>query len=123
MQKKLLFATLAAVALMGAGCAKQSTVPTDKSKDVATPAAGEPILIGVVGPLSGDAAVYGEPAKNITEMAIEEINAAGGINGRPLKGIYEDGKCNPKDGATAGQKLISQDKVCLLYTSPSPRDH
>lgn len=73
-----------------------------------------PIKIGYVGPLSGDAAAYGETERNVTEMAVNEINAAGGIDGRNLEVIYEDGKCNGKDATSALQKLISVDSVSIV---------
>ena len=51
-----------------------------------------PIKIGFIGPLSGDGAVYGEPIKNSIDLAVGEINKAGGVNGRPVQMIFEDGK-------------------------------
>jgi branched-chain amino acid transport system substrate-binding protein len=47
-------------------------------------------------------------------MAVEEINSIGGINGRKIEVIYEDGKCNGKDAVTAAQKLINIDKVKII---------
>ncbi len=70
-----------------------------------------PVKVGVVLPLSGDAAVYGEPARNIYRMAVEEINAKGGVKGQDIELVIEDGKCNGKDAASAAQKLINVDKV------------
>ncbi len=69
------------------------------------------IKIGFIAPLTGDAAVYGEPGRNTVALATEEINKAGGINGRMLEVIYEDGKCNGQDAANAAQKLVNVDKV------------
>jgi len=74
-------------------------------------ASGEPIKIGFIGPLTGDAAVYGEPGRDITKLAVKEINDAGGVNGRPLEVIFEDGKCAGPTAVSAAQKLISVDKV------------
>ena len=70
-----------------------------------------PIKIGFIAPLTGDADVYGEPVRNGAQLAVEEINRAGGINGRPIEMVYEDGKCNGKDAAGAARKLTSIDKV------------
>ena len=72
------------------------------------------IKIGFVGPLTGDAAVYGITEKNATEMALAQVNSAGGINGRQLQVIYEDGKGTGKDATTAAQKLISVDGVKFI---------
>lgn len=78
------------------------------------PASGEPIKIGYIGPLTGDAGVYGETEKNAIDLAVTEVNNNGGINGRPLEIIYEDGKCNGKDAITAAQKLIAVDSVKII---------
>ena len=72
---------------------------------------GQTIKIGVIGPFTGDASAYGEPLRNVVALAIEEVNAAGGVSGALLEAIYEDGKCNGKDAANAMQKLANVDKV------------
>lgn len=70
--------------------------------------------IGVMYPLTGDGAAYGLPIQRATKIAIDEINAKGGVNGRKLEAIYEDSKCNPKDGNAAAQKLVNIDKVKVI---------
>ena len=70
--------------------------------------------IGVMLALTGDAATYGLPEQSVIQIAIDEINSNGGINGKKLIPIYEDGKCNPKDGNSAAQKLINVDKVKVI---------
>src|SRR4051812_8479329 len=70
---------------------------------------GSTIKIGVILPLTGDAASYGEPARNGFELAREEINSAGGVNGKSLEFIYEDGRCNGTDAVNAGEKLVNAD--------------
>ncbi|MBI4167751.1 MAG: ABC transporter substrate-binding protein, partial [Candidatus Aenigmarchaeota archaeon] len=75
------------------------------------PYAKTQLKIGFLGPLTGDAAVYGLPAQNMVALAAEEINAQGGI---VMEIIYEDGKCNGKDGATSMQKLVNVDKVKVV---------
>lgn len=72
-----------------------------------------PIKIGFVGPLTGDAAVYGTDERNAVTLAVEEINRTG-TSGRQIEVIYEDGKCSGKDAATAVQKLINIDKVKII---------
>ncbi|KKS70222.1 MAG: Extracellular ligand-binding receptor [Candidatus Magasanikbacteria bacterium GW2011_GWE2_42_7] len=84
------------------------------SKGPSEPVSTEPIKIGFIGPLTGDAATYGVDEKNATALAVEEINNAGGIKGRSLEVIYEDGKCSGKDAATAAQKLINIDGVKII---------
>ena len=73
-----------------------------------------PIKIGMIGPLTGDAAVYGEVLRDVVKLAVEEINADGGINGRQVEGIYEDGKCSGAGAASAMQKLVNADKVKIV---------
>ncbi|MBU4285130.1 ABC transporter substrate-binding protein [Patescibacteria group bacterium] len=72
------------------------------------------IKIGFIGPLTGDVASYGQSEKNAVKLAISEINLKGGINGKKVEVIYEDGKCNGKEAATAAQKLINIDKVKII---------
>ncbi|MEK6874199.1 MAG: penicillin-binding protein activator [Nanoarchaeota archaeon] len=73
------------------------------------------IVIGAMFPLSGDAASYGEPLSRQLLLTINEINAAGGVNGRPLELKLEDSKCNAKDAATAASKLINVDGVKVIF--------
>lgn len=73
-----------------------------------------PIKIGVVGPFTGDGATYGVPARDAVKLAADEINAKGGIKGRQVKLVMEDGKCDGKSASLAAQKLISVDKVQVI---------
>lgn len=97
-----------------AGYALLGSQPAMPVEEVAAPVAAQPIKIGFMGPLSGDFAAYGEPMRNIVDIAISEINAAGGVNGAQLIPIYEDTKCNDKDATTAAQKLVSVDGVKVI---------
>ncbi|MBW2990233.1 ABC transporter substrate-binding protein [Candidatus Woesearchaeota archaeon] len=74
----------------------------------------KPVKIGFLGPLSGDAAGVGQNSRAAVEIAVNEINNAGGINGRPLEVIYEDSRCNAKDAVTAAQKLVNIDGVVAI---------
>lgn len=73
-----------------------------------------PIVLGAMTPLSGEAVVYGEGQRQIIDLAVEEINTAGGVNGHQLQLIWEDDKCSPQDGTTATQKLVEVDKVKFI---------
>jgi branched-chain amino acid transport system substrate-binding protein len=75
---------------------------------------GEPIKIGFIGPMTGDAAEIGLRTKDAVELAVNEINDGGGINGRRLEVVYEDGRCNSKDAADAANKLVNVDKVQVI---------
>lgn len=74
----------------------------------------EPIKLGFIGPLSGDAVSYGAPMKNAVALAVDEINNAGGIYGKSIEMIYEDGKCKGKDAANSASKLIHADNVKFI---------
>jgi branched-chain amino acid transport system substrate-binding protein len=76
--------------------------------------APEEIKIGWIGPLSGDVAFYGRAIKNATDLAIEEINSAGGVKGRKIRVLYEDVQMNPKAGTAALTKLITVHKVPVV---------
>lgn len=73
-----------------------------------------PIKIGVALPLTGEAAAYGEASIGGAQLAVKEINDAGGINGRMIELIIEDDTCAPAGGATAVQKLVEANKVTAL---------
>ena len=73
-----------------------------------------PIKIGAVISLTGPAAFWSESAKNAAEIAVSEINSAGGVKGRPLQIIYEDSQTNPAKGVSSFQKLVSVDKVDVI---------
>jgi ABC-type branched-subunit amino acid transport system substrate-binding protein len=72
------------------------------------------IVIGTHQDLSGPIKVWGVPVSNGMKMAVEEINAAGGINGRKLKLILEDNGYDPKKAVLATQKMIERDKVFAM---------
>lgn len=72
------------------------------------------IVIGGVGPVSGEAATFGQSTKEGCELAVEEWNAAGGLLGKKIKLIYQDDKGDPTEAATVWTKLITQDKVVAI---------
>ena len=72
------------------------------------------IVIGTHQDLSGPIKVWGVPVSNGMKMAVEEINSAGGINGRKLKLILEDNGYDPKKAVLASQKMIERDKVFAM---------
>ena len=75
---------------------------------------GAPIKVGVVLPLTGAQQKFGEIENNSFRMGVEEINAAGGVNGRPIELLIEDDKSKIDIGRSAAEKLILQDKVIAL---------
>ncbi|MCU1265307.1 MAG: putative branched chain amino acid transporter, periplasmic amino acid-binding protein [Acidobacteria bacterium] len=72
------------------------------------------IKIGYYGDLSGPTFNFGESAKNGVLMAAEDINQAGGINGRRVDVVIEDDQGSPERAATRASKLIDQDKVIAV---------
>ena len=73
-----------------------------------------PLRIGVMESVTGPGETYGTVAVQAKQMAVDEINAAGGINGRPLELVVEDEKCNAQDAITAYQKLTDVDGVKII---------
>ncbi len=78
---------------------------------------GEVIKIGVVNPMSGSVAFAGKQQKEGLDLALEEINEEGGINGKLIELIYEDGMCQPLEASKAVSKLIEQDEVIAVIGS------
>jgi branched-chain amino acid transport system substrate-binding protein len=78
------------------------------------PKEGGPIVIGVSLPLTGDAAVWGKSQQDGYELAVEQINANGGVNGRPIKLIYGDDTGLPKEGVSVLRKFVDIDDIDAL---------
>src|SRR4051794_38308049 len=76
--------------------------------------AAEPIKIGLVTALSGQSARAGEALTRGATIAIEEINAKGGVLGRPLELVRRDDESNPAKGLIAARELIQREKVAVL---------
>jgi len=76
--------------------------------------AADPIKVGVVTPLSGSYAPIGKQVRWGAELAVKEINAGGGVNGRPFELLFEDEEANPLVAVQKSEKLLQQDKVDLL---------
>jgi branched-chain amino acid transport system substrate-binding protein len=74
----------------------------------------EPIKVGIVLPLTGEKANFGEIERNSFLMALSEINKAGGVKGAEIKLLIEDDTGNPDVARAATEKLISKDTVVML---------
>ncbi len=72
------------------------------------------IKIGAVLPLTGSAAVWGKNSKMGLEIALDEVNAAGGVKGKKINLIFEDSQSDSAKAVSALQKLISTDKVSVV---------
>ncbi len=96
-----------------AACTAPIAAPSQPAADSAASDAGEPIYIGVSGPLTGPNARYGAQWKNGFDLALEEINGAGGIDGRPLEYIFEDSQSDPKQSVVIAQKFVADDRIIV----------
>ena len=117
-------ALLIPAALLLVACGEQATpAPGAEPASTAAPAADastdtetsqQPFVIGALDSLTGVGESYGIPFSRSKLLAVEEINAAGGINGRPLKLIVEDSKCTSADAITAYQRLTDVEGVKIV---------
>ncbi len=72
------------------------------------------IMLGEFGSLTGVTATFGKSTQRGIEMALEELNQAGGVEGKLFRIVVEDDQSKPEEAATAIKKLINQDKVLLV---------
>ena len=77
--------------------------------------AAEPIKLGLVAALSGASAKSGEGITRGLQVAIDELNAKGGVLGRPLTLVRRDDESNPAKGQTAARELIDREGVAALF--------
>ena len=120
MKKKLVSALLctAMVASLVVGCGGSDDAAT--SNDAATEESGEATFkIGGIGPITGGAAIYGQCVKNSAEIAIAEINAAGGINGYQVEFMWGDDEHDAEKAVNAYNDLKDQGMQMLLGTVTS----
>jgi len=97
---------------VGMGC---SNTPNNASQTPQMKDTG-PIKIGFIGPLSGDVANIGQNMRAAIEVARDDINKNGGIQGRSVDVMFEDGQCGAKEATNAANKLIRIDDVVALMT-------
>ncbi len=72
------------------------------------------IVLGTHQDLSGPVKTWGVPVSNGMKMAIEEINAAGGVHGRKIKLVIEDSGYDPKRAVLASQKMVERDRIFAM---------
>jgi branched-chain amino acid transport system substrate-binding protein len=83
---------------------------------------GGDIVIGMYGSLTGDGASFGQSSKEGTQLAVEEINGAGGVlDGRKFQLLVEDDQSRPEEASNAVTKLITQDKVVAVLGEVASR--
>lgn len=81
---------------------------------VGSAGAAEEVHVGFLGALSGPAASYGQDALNGVKMAVEEINAAGGVAGRRVVVQEGDDRANPQEAANVAQRFVSDQRVLAM---------
>lgn len=87
------------------------------SQQAAQPAEGKPIKIGQIIPITGEAAESGKYQKQGAELAVEQINAAGGVKGRKLVLVQEDDKTTNPGAVAALQKLLEDKEIPAIIGS------
>lgn len=126
MKKRLLSLGLAAVmALSLAGCAGSgdsegaSDTKAEGGAEEAAAADGEAFVLGGIGPVTGSGAAYGEAVRNGIELAVNEINEAGGINGYQVQFYFEDDEGDAEKAVNAYNTLKDKGMQMLVGTTTS----
>lgn len=105
----LMVAALSASMLTGCGSSNDATGSSDAATDTTAEgtenAAGGTLKIGGIGPLTGAAAVYGTAVANAAQLAVDEVNAAGGVNGMQLELNFQDDECDAEKSVNAYNTL------------------
>jgi ABC-type branched-subunit amino acid transport system substrate-binding protein len=94
--------------------AKAEAKPAEKA--AAKPASGDPYRIGVTFPLTGPQAAWGTLLVPSIEIGVQDVNNAGGANGRPLSLVVEDSKGDPQAAVAAMRKVVQVDRVPVVQT-------
>jgi len=98
-------ATLAVVSL--AACASGATASSSSSAST--------VYFGVSAAVTGQYAQYGEQFKKAFDLAVEETNDNGGIDGHPVAIKYEDSQSDPKQSVAVAQKFVGDDSISLVF--------
>lgn len=110
---KKLFSLLAIATLALVSCGKKADTAASGSGEGAVEKSV--IKVGVIAPLTGDVAQYGNSTKEGIQLRIDEINAEGGINGKKIELIIEDDKGDIQEAVNAYKKLTAKDKVDIIF--------
>jgi urea transport system substrate-binding protein len=92
-----------------AGGGAQASLP------IVPPPSGEAIKVGVLHSLTGTMAVSGASTTEATLLAIEEVNASGGVLGRPVEAIVRDSRSDANNFATEAERLITDEHVSVIF--------
>src|SRR3954464_15816985 len=109
MRKNLIILISLAVLSFGLlGC------PPKEGTGTTTSAGGGDIFVGEYGSMTGPQATFGHSTHNGIMLAVDEVNAAGGIGGRKIKILTEDDQSRQEEAANAVSKLVSQNGVVAI---------
>lgn len=111
-------ATLGTSLLLKACGGAQTTTaesPADSASPAAASSSGDTIKVGILHSLSGTMAISEKSVVDAEQLAIKEINAAGGVLGKQIEAIVEDGASDWPTFAEKARKLIDQDKVPVVF--------
>src|SRR5258708_21993215 len=113
---RLVGSVLLAAALCSVACSRtpQAASPTAAVSAPISQANGTPIKIGYMADASGTSAPVAAGMHLGTDLAVEQINAAGGINGHPLQVTYVDPQSDPSQARQLATQLVQTDKVDVL---------
>lgn len=106
--KTIVLASIAVLSIGLLGC------PPKEAGNGNNASGGGDILVGEFGSMTGPQATFGQSTHNGIMMAADEVNAAGGINGRKIKVLSEDDQSKQEEAANAVTKLISQNNVVAI---------
>jgi branched-chain amino acid transport system substrate-binding protein len=113
-KRSFFLAGLLGISLFVTGCASDQSSGSTKSKDS--------IKLGWVGPLTGPTSTDGTLSRNAAQLAIEQFNKEGGVDGKKVELVAEDDQGKPEEALKAVQKLINSDKVAGIvgggYSGP-----
>lgn len=126
--KKILALVLVAVMALSTFAACGETTPANTDDAGVTtnapvegndPVEAGTIKIGGIGPITGGAAIYGTAVMNAMQLAVDEINAAGGVNGMKLEAMWQDDEHNAEKAVNAYQTLMDKGMQILIGTVTS----
>jgi len=108
-----LLSVLSVLALFGCEKKQAPAAPPSAAPSTAQPTSG-PLVIGTVGALTGPEAHYGSESQNGAQLAVEEVNAAGGVQGRQLVIRSYDSQSRPEEAVNAMTRLVTQDRALFV---------
>lgn len=112
---KLTVALSMAMMLVMAGCAKTETTTSTTTAPVAGATSGDTVPVGILHSLTGTMSISEVSVRDAELMAIDEINAAGGLLGKKIKPVIEDGASDWPTFAEKTKKLLQKDSVVTIF--------